>query len=71
MKLVHTKQKCDEGVITCALRSDWSPEVCVAMKVLRGVLQHPMPHVVVTDTVNGEALESSPTLYKKLYATKY
>ena len=45
---------------TCALRCDGSPEVRVAVEVLRRVLEHPVAHVVVADAVDRQGLEPPP-----------
>ena len=50
---------------TCALRCDGSPEVSVAVEVLRRVLEHPVAHVVVADAVDRQGLEPPPACKKQ------
>jgi len=50
----------DLSDVTCSLSSDWTPDVRVAVEVLRRVLDHPLTHVVILNRKNGDRLEATP-----------
>ncbi len=45
---------------TSVLRSDRAPKMCVAMHVLRSVLEHPVPQRKVLSSVDRDSLEPTP-----------